>query len=350
MTSLLRPFFLVGSWIKKHWKLSLFVLLLLAGGGYFWYQRTRAAEPELQFITVTQADMVKTVNVSGVIDAQHKVSLRYAAGGKVVFIGAQEGDIVRRGQTLARLDTRDLQKRLNQDLNLYFNQRLSFEGNLDDRQDRAPTETLNRVAQQDQKTLENSVLNVELRDIAIREANLVTPISGFLVSSPTVVPGVVLGPTDVFEVVDPTSLVFKAAVSETDISLVRLGQPATIELDAYPDQELNATVSAIAYRSSQTAKGTVFVVELPVPIESTSSAIQRYRLGMNGDTNITVDQRQNALQVPLDSISERDGKKYVQKRTGPNQATEVEVQTGLETDDTVEILAGLQAGDEVVLP
>lgn len=350
MKSLARPFVFIARWVRRHWKLSLFLLLVILGIGYVVYKQTHKPPPQLEFVQVTQGDLTKTLNVSGVVDAKQKASLRYAAGGKVVYVGAKEGDIIKKGQTLARVDTRDLQKRLQQDLNLYFNQRMTFESNAEDRRDIAPTNDLNRASQQDQKTLENSVLSVEIRDIAIRDANLVSPIGGFLVSAPTTVAGVVLTPTDVFEVVDPASLIFKAAVSETDIALVQKGQIASIELDAFPDEPLNASVSSVAYRSSQSAKGTVFVVELPLPITSSESAVNRYRLGMNGDTDITVDTRTNVLQIPLDSLIERDDKKYVQKRTGPNSAEEVEIQTGLENDEMVEVTSGLQAGDEVVLP
>lgn len=350
MKSLARPFVFVARWVRKHWKLSLFLLILLLIGGYFAYKNANPPPEQLEFTQVTEGELIKKLNVSGVVDAKQKASLRYAAGGKIVYIGAKEGDAVNKGQVLARVDTRDLQKRLAQDLNLYFNQRMTFESNAEDRTDLAPTNDLNRAAQQDQKTLENSVLNVEIRDIAIRDAALVTPIGGFLVSSPTTVAGVVVGPTDVFEVVDPTSLTFRAAVSETDIALVQRGQMATIELDAFPDQPLVASVSSVAYRSSVSAKGTVFVVELPIPIDSTHSAISKFRLGMNGDTDITVDSRLNVLQIPLDSLIERDDKKYVLRRTGPNSAEEVEIQTGLETDDRVEVTSGLTANDEVVLP
>ncbi|MBW7955167.1 efflux RND transporter periplasmic adaptor subunit [Patescibacteria group bacterium] len=350
MKSFSRPFIFVAQWVRKHWKLSLFLLVIIIGVGYFGYKRSNPPPEQLEFVSVKRGTLTKKLNVSGIIDAKQKASIHYAAGGKVVYISAKEGDIVRQGQTLARVDTRDLQKRLAQDLNLYFNQRMTFETNAADRSIMAPTDDLNRAAQQDQKTLENSVLAVEIRDIAIRDASLTTPIGGILVAAPTGVAGVVLNPTDIFEVVDPSSLVFKAAVAETEIALVKNGQIATIELDAFPDEPLTASVSSIAYRSSQSSSGTVFVVELPLPIESSQSAVQRYRLGMNGDTDITVDEKEDVLQIPLDALIERDDKTYVRKRTGENSAEEVEIQVGLETDDMVEVISGLQENDEVVLP
>jgi RND family efflux transporter MFP subunit len=350
MVFIFRPVVAVGSWIKRHWKLSLFLLLLIGIGVWYWRSKTVKPVETLEFTKVKKETLVKKVNVSGLIDAKQKAVLRFAAGGKVVYLGAKEGEFVKKWQTIAKIDSRDLQKRLQQDLNSYFNERMDFEQGSDDRRDIAPTNKLNRTGQKEQKDLENTVLTVEIQDIAIRNTVLTTPIEGILVGLPTTVTGVNLSPTDTFEIIDPSSLVFKAAVDEADISSIKRGQKASIELDAYPDQPLTATVSAIAYRSSQTSKGTVFVVELPIVNDYQYPILERYRLGMNGDVDITVNTKENVLSIPLDTISEHDNKKFVKRRSGENSAEEVEIKTGLETDDVVEVTSGLKEGDEIVVP
>jgi RND family efflux transporter MFP subunit len=347
---ILRPFIFVGKWIKQHWKLTIFLLVLIGGGFWYWRSQQAKAVEVLEFKKVERGSIKKSVNVSGLVEAKQKALLRFAAGGKVVFLGAKEGEMVKKWQTIAKIDSRDMQKRMQQDLNLYFNERMDFEQNRDDRRDVAPTNRLDRMSQKDQKDLENTVLSVEIQDIAIRNTVLSSPIEGVLVTSPTTVTGVNLSPTEGFEVIDPNSLVFKAAVDEADISLIKRGQLAEIELDAYPENPVSATVSAVAYRSSQTSKGTVFVVELPIVNNYQYAILERYRLGMNGDVDITIEQKEGVLFISLDSLIERDGKKFVRRKNGENSAEDVEVQTGLETDDTIEITAGLQEGDEVVVP
>jgi RND family efflux transporter MFP subunit len=350
MKSLLRPVFFVARWVRQHWKLSLFLLLVIGGGIWFWRSKVNKPPEQLHFETVKKEKLIKTLNISGTVEAKQKAILRFVAGGKIVYLGAKEGQWVKRGQTIATIDSRSLQKLLAQELNQFHIQRMDFDQNNDVRQDQAPTDAANRASQQDQKALENAVLDVEIQDIAVRNNVLSTPIAGILVSAPTAVSGVTLTATDVFEVVDPASLVFKATVEETDMSLVKKGQPAEIELDAYPEAPITATVSAIAYRSSQTTKGTVFLVELPITGEEPATLIERYRLGMNGDVLITVDERESALQIPIDALIERDDKTYVQKKTGENTAEEVEIKIGIETDEMVEVLEGLQEGDQVVIP
>lgn len=350
MVNVLRPIFAVGKWFREHWLLSGFLVLVVGGGAWYWQNQQQRAIEVLEFTSVRRDTLLRTLNVSGVIEAKQKAMLRFAAGGKITYLGAKEGDLVKKWQTIARIDSADLQKRLQQDLNLYFNQRMDFEQNKDDRQDIAPTDRLGRMSQKDQKTLENSVLSVEIQDISIRNTVLSTPIEGVLVSTPTTVTGVNIGPTESFEVIDPNSLVFKAAVDEADISLVRKGQNASIELDAYPDDPITATVGAVAYRSSQSSKGTVFVVELPIINNYQYPLLERFRLGMNGDVDITVDKREDTLIIPINTLIERDNKTFVRRRTGENTADEVEIQTGLETDDEIEVLSGLNEGDEIVIP
>jgi RND family efflux transporter MFP subunit len=344
----------IGRFIKRHWKLLLFVLVLLAGGWWWWSQRSKQNTPQLTFVKPTTQNLAKTVEVSGVLDAHEKASLRFAAGGKVVYLGAQEGDTVKKGQTLATIDQRELQKRLQQDLNSYMRERWDWDQTLDDTKDRTLPPSEVRDKQKEQWNLDDTVLDVEIRDISIQNTRLTSPINGILVSMPTVVTGINLLATDVFEVVNPQTLVFKAAVDETDIGLIKLGQTAQINFDAYPDEPLTAYIEDISYKSTQSSSGTVFVVRIPI---TGDGLLSRYKLGMNGDVTITVDTRENVLTVPLDATKDRDGKTFVAVKitpdpTKPEMVTteDREIQTDLETDDWVEVTGGLSPDDEVLMP
>jgi multidrug efflux pump subunit AcrA (membrane-fusion protein) len=303
--------------LKNHWKLLTFVCVLCLLGGT-WIMRQRAkAQPTITFANVTRSSITKALEISGVVDAKEKATLRFIAGGKVTYLGAREGDQVKKWQTLAKIDSRDLEKRLAQDLNLYFNERMDFEQNKDDRQDIARTREIERTMQKDQKTLENSVLDVEIRDIAIRNAILSSPIDGILLTTPTNVTGVQLLATDTFEVVNPNSLVIKAAVDERDIGLVHIGQHVTIRLDAYPDTPLESTVNRVSYRSAQTSTGTVFVVEIVMPITGIEKPLDRYRLGMNGDVAIELAKAENVLTIPAECVKTEGSHTFVNVKTGP---------------------------------
>lgn len=344
----------LGRFLKRRWKLLLILALIVAGGWWWWSRQAQQNQPKLTFVKPTTQNLEKTVDVSGILDAQEKAALRFAVGGKIVYLGAQEGEFVKKGQTLATIDQRELQKRLQQDLNAYMRERWDWDQTLDDTKDRALPKSEERSKQQEQWNLDDTVLSVEIRDIAIQNTRLNSPIEGILVTSPTVVPGVNLGATDVFEVVNPKTLVFKAAVDETDIGTVKVGQKAVISFDAYPDEPYTGYIDDISYKSTQGSSGTVFVVRIPI---AGDDVLARYKLGMNGDVTITVDTRENVLTIPLDATKERDGKTYVTVKvpSDPTRPDEVktedrEIETDLETDEWVEVTKGLSPDDEVLMP
>lgn len=331
---------------KKRWKLLLLLFIIAGGVGYFVYQKSRPKIPQYTFIKPERTRLVKTLVVSGNIKAEKNALIRFAAGGKVTYLGAQEGDWVKKGQTIATIDQRTLQKNLEKSLNLYSKERIDWDRVLDNSKDRALPETELETNQKNQYDLTNTVIDVQLTSIAITNSVLSAPFDGVLVSSPTKVTGVTLSATDTFELVDPNSLYFEAQIDELDIAQVMKGQAASIVLDAYPDDKVYSNVQFIAYKSSQTSTSTVYLVHLPI----SPADLNRFRLGMNGDATVTLETKENALAIPLDATILKDGKTYVQVKTGENQVEDRLIQTGIETNDQVEVLEGLRETDEVVLP
>lgn len=332
---------------RRRWKLVVFILICLIGAGFWYYKRTQAAQPHYTFIQPQVEDLTKTLDISGVVDAKQKARLRFAAGGKVVYVGAQQGDQVTKGQTIATIDRATLQKELNQDLNNYMKERLDFEQHNDDTKDKVQDTSQQRNNQQSQLDLNNQVINVEIQNIAIHNTVLSAPFAGILTVSPTAVTGVQLLATDYFEIVNPDTLVFIGKVDEADIAKVKEGQETSIELDAYPDQNLNTHVSYIAFTSSQTTTGTAFDVEFPL---SQLPEKDLFKLGMNGDAKIVLEKKSNVLTIPITATKQRDDKIYVDVKTGEKTVEEREIKVGLETDEKYEVISGLSQNDQVVQP
>jgi RND family efflux transporter MFP subunit len=337
----------VVSFIRSRWKLLLILILIAALVGFYFYRRNQAAAPTYKFVRPEVRDLTKTLEVSGVVDAKQKANLRFALGGKLVYLGAKEGDWVKKHQTIATIDQRELQKRLKQDLNAYVRERWDWETTQDQTDYNVEPLETRRSLDQQQTQLNDTVLNVEIQDIAISNTYLTAPFAGILVSTPVTTPGVNIAATEAFELVDPDTLVFKAAVDEADIATVSLDQPAQIELDAYPDKPFASYISAIGFKSQQSSSGSIFVVELPIEGED---LLNRYRLGMNGDVTIKLETKPSVLVIPLDATRQRDESIFVDIRTGENTVEEREIKIGLETDEYVEVLSGLTVDDEVVLP
>lgn len=333
--------------IKKHWKKILTIVVIISIVGGLRYKKAQADKPQLTFEHPRYQDLTKILEVSGVVDAKEKAKLRFAAGGKVVYLGAKEGELVKKWQTIATIDKRTLQKQLQQNLNLYMKERWDWETTQDDTDYSSETLTIRKAIDQEQWDLNNEVLDVEINNIAITNTVLSAPFAGILVSSPTNVTGVNLLATDVFELINPETLIFRAAVDEADIAQVVIEQSGKIFLDSYPDNAISSQISYIAYKSSSSSTGTVFVIEFPL---SGESLLNKYRLGMSGDVEIELDTRQNVLTIPFESTRERGNQVYVDVKTENDEAEEREIKTGLETEDYVEVLEGLSENDEVLIP
>ncbi len=331
---------------KKWWLIVLAVVIL---GGAFWYWRSRVAAQNKP-VKTTQAqmkDIQKTLSFSGRVDAKQRASMYFAGTGKIVYVGVQEGEPVKKWQTIASIDRRAAQKNLEKQLSLYQTQRWGYENNEDTRENRTLSEREQRTADQDQFALNRSVLDVELQSIAIEDTRLTSPINGILVSSPVKVTGQVVGMTDKFEVVDPSSLYFRLLVDEVDIDEIKVGQQVDVRMDAQPDKPLRAIVDKIAFQAVDSATGTVFPVELKF-VDSVS--ITEQRVGMNGDADIVLAESKNVVVLPVSTVTMRDDKHFVKIKKADGTIEEREVQVGIETDNETEIVSGITLEDQVVLP
>ncbi len=333
-------------WQTRKWLVIISLIMLLVVGNKLY--QSKKNQPSLTFAHPTKETITKTLDVSGVIDAKEKVSLRFATGGKVVYLGVQEGDTVKKWQTIATIDQNTALKTKEKYLNSYSKERLDWDQRQADIGDGTTVdETLQRTIDKEQYDLNNSVLDVELAAISIANNTMTAPFDGILVKSPTPVTGVQLLATDTFDLVNPETLIFRALVDEADIALVSKNQIAEIQLDAYPDdKKLTSSVNYISYQSIPSSSGTSFVVEFLI----SSTDLNKYRLGMNGDVEIKLETKENVLTIPLIAIKDRDGKIFVEIKTGKTTTEEKEIEIGLETDEKVEVLSGLTEMDEIVIP
>lgn len=330
------------TWVKNNWIklgiLSVVVAIIIV--------RSRASIVEYIPYTVESQSITETLELSGTIEADSVANLHFATGGLVTYAPFKQGDSVAKFQTIASLDQRQLQLSLDKLLNLYAKERHDFDQTQDDYSndiDLGNIETeLNRILESAQYDLDNSVIDVELQDLSIKLSRIYSPISGILVHSPITVANVNVLPTDIWTIVDPTSLVFTADLDETDLSLVKVGQPVSIILDAYPDREFSSSVTSISYTPKETTTGTTYEIKLILPAES----VQDLRLGLNGSASINIGQKENTLVLPQSAISiepegtvvyYKDGDKYLPRS----------IVMGTSDGDVVEIVSGVSEGDVV---
>jgi len=153
-------------------------------------------------------------------------------------------------------------------------------------------------------------------------------------------PGAMVGPAvPLMTLVDIDTVKAMAAVDEKKIRFIRLGQPATVTLEAYPGEKFSAQVTNISPLANPA--GRTIDVELAIPNPG-----HRIKPGMYAEAE-WIESRRQALVVPLVAVVDRAGAKSVFLAEGAS-ARQVTVTTGAVVGDFIEILAGL-AGTETIV-
>lgn len=332
------------------------VLLCLSVAGIIVRNKTTILSKKTEFKTATvkKTDIKKTLSASGVIAAKEQAVLRFQTSGRLAWVGVKEGDYVEKWQAVASLDQRDLEKDLQKELLDYMDVRWDFEQDRDDysvSSDNLDQYNLSNVAkrilQQNQFTLDRSVLDVEIKRIALEYSTLITPISGIVTLVEEPYAGVNITPANAeIKIANPDKLEIQVKVEEIDIGRVKIGQNALTTFDTYPDEELVSQVEAIDF-SPTTVRGggTAYIVKLPLTVNNRE---QKYKLGMNADIEIVLEEKNNILTVPIEAIKQRNGKTSVELLVN-DQLQETTIETGIETEDEIEVTAGLKEDDKIVI-
>lgn len=147
---------------------------------------------------------------------------------------------------------------------------------------------------------------------------------------------------------NPKQMQVLAKINESRIDLVRPGMKAEVQVDALPGMTLEGVVKKVSeYPLTQGNSFTAHIKEYATEIEIVSPP-PGLRPGMTAQAAIIAEEREKAVQVPLQAVMERDSRYYclVQGATGLEAK---QVQVGPTNDQFVVIEAGLAGGEQVVM-
>ena len=188
--------------------------------------------------------------------------------------------------------------------------------------------------------------------------------------------------TEIMRIANLNSMEVQVDVSENDVLRVALKDEVEIEVDAYLDRKFTGKVTEIANSASNTGTSislntdqvTNFIVKIRIDPESYRDIVQKgkkfpFRPGMSASVDINTEIQQDVLSVPIQSVTtreeeEKDGKEGEEEKAKKKKENEeikevvfvmsadtvkmVEVKTGIQDDENIQILSGLEEGDEVV--
>jgi len=334
--------------IKRHKVFTIFLAVILMASSVTvpLKAKSSAEKNKPQTVEVKKTHLRSTVSASGAVSAENQVDLKFQTSGMLSWVGVKEGDRVKKWQAIASLDKRELEKNLLKALRDYNKERWDFdEDSQVTYQNEIIDNTLRRVLEKNQFDLDKAVADVEIRDLAIKLSTLISPIEGIVTHIDAPIAGVNITPaTASFTIANPSGMKFVANIDEVDISKIKEGQKAIIILDAHPDQEFEGTVDKVSFAATTTkGGGTAFPIEIKLP---TNENLQ-FKVGMNGDVEIVLAEKEDVLVVPNQALSQKKDKNYV-KIFQNNRTKEVEVKIGMEGESQTEITEGLEEGQQVV--
>ncbi len=179
--------------------------------------------------------------------------------------------------------------------------------------------------------------------------NVVAPRSGVIATRDVTLDEFVGPETALFEIHDPSIAWIAASVYERDLRRVRRGQTAYVTMGALPGARFEGTVDFIAYEVSATTRAASVRVEIPNdPIEQWPEPFP-LRPGMFGAVEIVTASRQVAISIPEAAIVHEGAESFVFVRNAPGQFERREVTIGAHGRINVEVLSGLEAGDDVAV-
>ncbi len=367
---------------KKKNIINIIIFLFVIAAIYGVYKLVFKDAVKVSVVTVNftyPSSSSSLLTASGYIVPQRKASIASKGTGRLVYLGVEEGDKVKKGQVIARLESDDVNARLNQalaQLDIAKAQLNQEEVNFDQlKKEFKRSETLfqNKVITESEfdivkaqylaseARLNSARATIKAYDAAVAAARI--DIENTVIRAPF--DGTVLTKdADVGEIVAPfassinsrgavvtmadmTSLQLEADVSESYIERIKIEQPCEIILDAYQEKRYRGVVWKIvptADRAKATILTKIKFLEIDDRVLPEMSAKVSFLTESIPDSLLSVKPK---LTIPMSAIKTEGNKRIVYK-VNNNVAEETEITTGEIIANKIEVTFGLKSGDVIV--
>jgi RND family efflux transporter MFP subunit len=357
------------------------IVIIIAIGSFVAVSFSPSAEKvELGTVTLTTSGQESAIlSASGYIVAQRKAAVASKGTGRLEFLGVIEGDRVKTGEIIGRLERRDVEAGLGQvkaNLSVANAMLESAKAELEDasasfeRQKTLFAQNSISRAEYDgaiarykravagvtsaEASIKFAKANVNASEVQLEYTLIRAPFDGVVLTKNANV-GEVISPFGaaagsrgaIVTIADMTSLEVEADVSESNIEKIKEGMPCEITLDAYPDKRYSGFVNKIVPTADR-AKATVLT---KVRFKERD---ERVLPEMRAKVNFLKEGKQQAqnsvpkISVPASSICERNGQKVV-FIVKDDVVVETTVSLGEVMENRIEIQQGVTAGQKIVL-
>ena len=334
-------------------------------------------QAQVNIAQVEQGNIADSIMASGNLVFNTQVQLRSEVTGRVDKVFVEEGQSVKQGDILMRLDTTafesevnrnqavlrateieikhsqtrlaNLERQLKRQKELYdvgLGNQESFE-NIESDRDLAKIDIESRKESYNQAQASLQIAQDRLSKSVFR-----APMSGLLASvnikeGETVIAGTtnIIG-SDLMLVADPSAILAELRVDETDIASIKLNQQADIYAAAYPNKPFSGKVINIGTSAKNQPGSQGLSFRVKVLLDPTDRQLYA---GMSCRAEIATSIAENGLKLPIEAIQKEEGKTFVWRLNSDNTVSKVIVSVGISSDIEQAITEGLSKGDNVVI-
>jgi HlyD family secretion protein len=382
--------------MSKKVKIILFIVVavIIAVMIFINLKKNRGTTTEVSLTEVKRGDITKTVSGSGFIQPEIDIQISARISSEIMKIYVKEGDIVKRGQLLVRLDSLRYVALLDQARSAVSSSQASlkkakadyvrtknlFDQNLTTQADLDGVEASMFLAQ---SNLEQSNARKKQAKDDLDKTTLSAPMAGTVTKlykeEGEIAVGSQFQADPIMTVSDLSKMEVLSEIDENDVVLVSLADSTKIEIDAIPDTTFDGIISEIAHEATTRGRGTQEqVTNFEVKI-AVNSDVENLRPGMSATIDISTETHKDVLFVPIQCVTMRsvkdstktekatetdsteDKEQSGKKDTGPaaekkevvfvvkdDVVKTVPVKTGISDDTNIEIISGLEEDQKIV--
>ncbi|MGB5134677.1 MAG: efflux RND transporter periplasmic adaptor subunit [Prochlorococcaceae cyanobacterium] len=353
-------------WRRRRLWAGAAVLVVMLAGLALWQRQRGPREADLAPYTVlaTSGELPGVVSASGELEAEQRVNVSPKRQGVLEELLVEEGDLVRRGQPLARMDAGDLNERLSElkaqlrsaeaqlvrsRSELERNERLFRERAIS----LSDYNAVRSTYEVDLEAVQAARQRLEARRVEQQELIVRAPFDGVISQrfadpgsfvTPTTTASATAGATSSSIVELSQGLEVVAKVPESDIGRISVGQPAQVRVDAFPERSFSSRVRRITPRAVKLNNVTSFDVFLEF-----TEPQPDLRIGMTADVGFQTGAVQAKTLVPTVAIVTEDGRPGVLLVDEDRQPRFQPVELGISGGRDTQILSGLEPGARVFI-
>jgi macrolide-specific efflux system membrane fusion protein len=324
--------------------------------------------------TVKRADLDVVVLETGRIEPRLQTQVKSKVGGQVIDVRVEEGQKVKTGQVLLRIDPTDYRRdvaRMEAEI-AQSREALAFTELQLARSEKSMAGAIAPAMEVDQSRHETAMARARLKAAGValetardrlRYTEIEAPFEGTIIQrgiqpGEVVVPGVTatVEGKALLVLADISVLLVKIDLNQIDVARVERGQKAEVTLDALPGKTFVGVVTRVAPAAAVSARGAQGHAPDVFPVEAALDASQDLRAikpGMTADVRILVDRKPKVLVLPIEAVVAEKGKSFVHAietgKDGKPTTTRKEITVGARSDRDLEVKSGLTEGARVLI-